>query len=245
MADELFQASAIENLCNENLISDVVKTIKGGKEATVYLCRAHPATGEEFLAAKVYRQLEYRSFRNDAVYQAGRVILDARQRRAFRKKTRMGRQTQFALWVDNEWETLKLLHAAGARVPRPVARSGYAILMEYLGDGRAAAPMLAEVSVDRKEARVLFDRLMENVELCLSRNVVHGDLSEFNVLYWQGDFKIIDFPQAVDARFNPNSSRLLARDVYNVCRYFGRFGVEADAPALAWDLWRRFMRAEI
>jgi RIO kinase 1 len=245
MRTQPIQVPLLEEFCDENLITDVLGPLQTGKEATVYCCRAHPSTGAELLAAKVYRPLAYRSFRDDALYQEGRVIVDRRLRRAYRKKTRTGRQVQFGLWVEHEFETLKMLHAAGADVPRPVARSGPAILMEYVGDAESAAPLLKSVSLARGEARVLFDVVRRNVELFLACNRVHADLSAFNILYWQECLKIIDFPQAVDPRFNRNASGLLMRDIENVCQYFERCGVRGDASRLARDLWRRFMKAEL
>lgn len=245
MRTQPIQVPSLEEFCYENLITDVLGSLQTGKEATVYCCRAHPSTGAEFLAAKVYRPLAYRSFRDDAVYQEGRVIVDRRLRRAYRKKTRTGRQVQFGLWVEHEFETLKMLHAAGADVPRPVARSGPAVLMEYVGDAESAAPLLRNVSLARGEAKLLFDVVRRNVELFLACNRVHADLSAFNILYSQEGLKIIDFPQAVDPRFNLNALALLERDIHNVCRHFERYGVHSDASALARGLWRRFLKGEL
>ena len=179
------------------------------------------------------------------MYQAGRVVLDARLRRAVTRKTRTGRGVQSGLWVAAEFETLKLLYEAGADVPRPLASSGSAILMEYVGKPRTPAPTLNRVALTPDEAPGLFVILLGNVELWLSRNRVHADLSAFNVLYWRGSVKVIDFPQSVDPRVNPSASALLARDVENLCRYFARYGVRANSSRLAGELWRRFLRAEL
>ena len=149
------------------------------------------------------------------------------------------------MWINNEWETLNTLYEAGADVPKPFERSGSAILMEYVGNGEVPAPMLHQVRLEKEEARPLFEKLVRNLELWLSCNRVHADLSAYNVLYWNGDVKVIDFPQAVDPRTNPSAQMLLARDVRNLCRYFSRLGVEVSAPRLADDLWGRFLRAEL
>ena len=152
---------------------------------------------------------------------------------------------QYALWVNHEWETLRRLHAVGADVPAPVARTDGALLMSYCGDAGTPAPRLQDVTLRSDEARRLFERLMRNVELWLANDTVHGDLSAFNVLYWNGRATVIDFPQAVDPRFNPHALDLLRRDVGNLCRYFGRFGVRADAARITNTLWRRFLRADL
>ncbi len=245
MENESPDHASLQAFYDEGFITDVLNTIKSGKEATIYLCEAHPRIGAEFLAAKVYRTPQFRAFRNDAVYREGRVIRDRRVGRAVRAKTGLGRQAQFGMWVGQEFETMACLYEVGADIPKPVAIAGKAILMEYLGDEQEAAPMLNRVRLAPSEAPVLFERLLANVQLFLACNVVHADLSAFNVLYWQGAVKVIDFPQAVDARFNPNADALLERDIHNLCRHFARYGIEADASALADDLWRRFLRAEL
>lgn len=245
MSDESIQLSSLRTFYDEWLITDVLNIVKSGKEATVYCCRAHPSTGTEFLAAKLYRPRQFRSFKNDAVYREGRVILDERLRRAVKKKTQTGREVQFTSWVEHEYQTLNLLYAAGADVPRPFANSGSAILMEYVGDYQLPAPMLKNISLEPYEAQPLFDILMSNVELWLGCNIVHADLSAYNILYWKGKVKVIDFPQSVDARFNPNAYSLLARDIDKLCRYFVRYGMQVNSSQLAEDLWMRYLRAEL
>jgi RIO kinase 1 len=236
------------------LITGIHRVVQSGKEATVYCCRAHPSTGVEYLAAKLYRPREVRSFKNDAVYQQGRVIqgidgnhevnigagrMNRRLSRAVRKKSRMGREVQFGSWICQEFSTLQRLYAAGADVPRPIDWSGSAILMEYLGDGRFSAPQLAAVSLEPGEARALFERVLYNLEICLACDLVHGDLSAFNILCWQGSVRLIDFPQSVDAHFNPSARALLERDIENVCHYFAPYGIRADPSRLARQLWSR------
>jgi RIO kinase 1 len=241
-------------------ITGAPKVVRSGKEATVYCCQAHPASGVDYLAAKVYRPRERRRFQNDAIYQQGRMIqavdtseglvvgkggINRRLQRAFRKKTRVGREVQFAAWVGQEYQTLGRLHAAGADVPRPIDWSGSAILMEWVGDGPTPAPQLADISLTPDEARPLFPRLLRNVELWLACDVVHGDLSPFNILYSGDGVKVIDFPQSVDPWQNPNALALLERDLANMCDYFAPYGVRADPSRLARSLWARFRRAEL
>ena len=227
------------------MISEVLYTVKSGKEATVYCCQARPSMGADLLAAKVYRPRTNRSFKNDAIYQEGRVIKNGQVRRAVENKTRFGREAQFAIWVNYEFEALKALYKAGADIPRPFASAENAILMEYLGDRRQAAPALQHVELSRGEARQIFDQLMGNIELWLAHNYIHADLSAYNVLYWRGKACIIDFPQVVDPRFNPNALALLTRDIENICRYAARYGLERDGQRIAQQLWRKFNNAEL
>ena len=235
----------LDSFYGDDWITDVLHQVKSGKEATVYCCRAHPRTGVEHVAAKVYRSSERRNFRNDAIYQEGRVIGNKRDRRAVKKRTAWGHEVKSALWTGHEFGTLDLLYRAGADVPRPYASSETAILMDYVGEPGEPAPHLQHVELERAEAYPLFRRVMRNVELWLSCDRIHGDLSPFNILYWQGHTTIIDFPQAVDPRTNPNARALLTRDVENVCRYFARYDVRSDPFRIADNLWRRFQRAEL
>jgi RIO kinase 1 len=261
-------APALEAFFEEGWITEVSAPVKSGKEATVYCCQAGRDVEAAYLAAKVYRDREDRTFRNDAIYQAGRPILDRRLRRAVAKKTAVGVSWQFSSWIEQEFNTLCLLHAAGGDVPRPVAcavggnlleytgepvpwrRRGLgqpanAILMHFVGDEEVPAPHLQHAPMTRAEAHPLFERIMRNISLWLSHNLVHGDLSAFNILYWQGQITVIDFPQAVDARVNHNAEFLLHRDIENVCRFFARFGVHADPAAIARGLWRRYMEGDL
>jgi RIO kinase 1 len=236
-----------EDFIDQGLIDEVLGLVKTGKEASVYCCRAGTSLGVDLVAAKVYRERQYR-FKNDAVYQQARARemgLRGRPLRAFEKKTGYGREVQEGSWRYREYETLELLHAAGADVPRPLAAANDVVLMEYFGDEDAAASQLNRVRLDAAEAPSLFQRLIDNVELWLSCNRVHGDLSPHNVLYWQGAAIVIDFPQATDPRFNRSAQELLARDIANVCRYFAAYGVEANADAIAGDMWHRFVMGEL
>jgi RIO kinase 1 len=235
--------SALDYFFAEGMISEVLYTVKSGKEATVYCCQAQPSMGVDLLAAKVYRPRNNRGFKNDSMYQEGRVILKGQVRRAVENKTRFGRKAQFAIWVNYEFEALNTLYKAGADIPRPLASTDNAILMEYVGDRQWAAPALQHVELHRGDARRVFDQLMGNVELWLAHNYIHADLSAYNVLYWMGKARIIDFPQVVDPRFNPNALTLLTRDIENICRYVARYGLERDGQRIAQELWWKFKNA--
>lgn len=240
MLDHSVVQSALEPFFKEELITDVLHVVKSGKEATVYCCEAHVDTGAELLAAKVYRSRNDRTFKNDAIYQEGRAaLLDRRTRKAVEQKSRFGRETQFSTWLGREFDTLRLLHAAGADVPKPYAHSSGAILMEYVGDHEGPAPALKKVRLDPDEAQPLFDRLIQNIGIWLLCGRVHADLSAFNILYWEGSLKVIDFPQAVDPSQNRNAYMLLQRDLENVCSHWSRYGLAADPRLMARDLWRK------
>jgi RIO kinase 1 len=235
-----------QDLFDEGLITDIEMQLKSGKEASVYLCRANPVTTDSLLlVAKVFRPRRTRSFKEDAMYKSGRVITNARTRRAVHKKTRFGQEFEDAWWINREHEILELLHAIGADVPRPVRGSPFGILMEYIGDEDGPAPQLRDVELDPADARTVYERILWNVELLLRNNLVHADLSPFNILYWEGRVAIIDFPQAVDARTNRNSYELLRRDLQNVTRHFSKYGVDADPDRLTSDLWNRYLFARL
>ena len=159
---------------------------------------------------------------------------------AVRKNTRFGQKLRHISWLENEYETLELLYQAGADVPKPLAHGSNVILMEYIGAVDQPAPSLNHVTLRRGEARAMFDRLVENLSIMLGQHRVHADFSAYNVLYWAGDFTIIDFPQAVDPRRNPDAADLFTRDVERLCQYFTRYGIKQKPYTLASDMWSQF-----
>lgn len=233
-------------------ISDVLARVRGGKEASVYRCQATPKTGVTLAAAKVYRPRMFRNLRNDALYREGRAYLKAdgkaikknehRLMRAIGKKSQMGEQLEHTSWLMYEYTTLQTLYAAGAAVPQPLAVGDNTILMGYCGDEFTAAPTLNAVTLEAREAQPLFDEVLRNVELMLAHGLVHGDLSAYNVLYWEGAVTLIDFPQVTDARTNSDARAIFERDVQRLCEYFARYGVRRNASGLANSLWDRFWR---
>lgn len=234
---------AIQEFLDEAMITQVLNVVKSGKEATVYRCRAHPSLGVPYAAVKCYHSAFHRSFQRAARYEEGRVIGKGQVARAIKNRTEFGREAQLALWVDHEFEVLSTLHDAGADVPEPFACTDNAVLMELLGDEAGAAPQLQSAPVAPGEADDLLDRVLWNIELFMRENVVHADLSAFNILYAGGRLTIIDFPQAVDPRTNPSAQQLLERDLRNVLKYFARHqvGLEEDPASMArrlWNLWR-------
>src|SRR5260370_24838681 len=188
----------------------------------------------------------YPGLRNEASCQPGRdAVRSSRARRALANKTSHGRDVQFASWIDAEFQTMRLLHNAGADVPDVLARSASALLMEYFGDERGAAAMLFRAGLSRDYAGPILRTIIDNVTLWLRNHLVHGDLSPYTLLYWEGRIVAIDFPQAVDARVNPNARSLLRRDLENVCGYFSRYGIRADAIRIASALWSEYQAARL
>lgn len=231
-------------------ISDVLARVRGGKEASVYRCQATPKTGVTLAAAKVYRPRMFRNLRNDALYREGRAYLKAdgkaikknehRLMRAIGKKSQMGEQLEHTSWLMYEYTTLQTLYAAGAAVPQPLAVGDNTILMGYCGDEFTAAPTLNAVTLEAREAQPLFDEVLRNVELMLAHGLVHGDLSAYNVLYWEGAITLIDFPQVVNFHNNPSAYEVFRRDISRICEYFASQGVRADAQAIADRMWQRY-----
>jgi RIO kinase 1 len=162
-----------------------------------------------------------------------------RQKLAMKKKTNFGQTLLHNAWLANEFAFLQRLAAAGVAVARPIAHSNNAILMEYLGDAQLPAPTLNTVRLAQNQAQALFDRVVHNIALMLAHNCVHADLSAFNILYWDGDFRIIDFPQAVSPYVNPQAFEMFARDVTRICEYFMRYDIHANPAQLARELWRQ------
>ena len=174
----------------------------------------------------------------------GKPLKGHREDRAMKNKTRFGKMLDLVTWIEHEYHVQQALFAAGADVPTPIAHGGNTILMDYLGVDALAAPTLNEVTLEPAEAQALFRRTMDNVRLMLSRHLVHGDLSAYNILYWEGRLAIIDFPQVVDCRRNRSAHDLLRRDVQRVYDYFSAYeGIEDTALETADDLWQQYMDA--
>ena len=253
LRDRDWVLSSLRHFYDQELIDDVLYVAKSGKEATVYCCTANPATGLEFLAAKVYRPRMFRSLSNDALYRHGReqrdkdgrVLRGNKRQRGNLKQTERGRAAQVSSWIEYEFTTQRLLHAAGADVPQPLSQIGNAVLMDFVGDGEEPAPRLSEAELPPEQAQPLFEQLLRNVELALAHDRIHGDLSAYNVLYWQGAATIIDFAQAVDPRHDDELYTLLERDIDRLHRFFARYGAVADPGALAADMWTRYLCGDL
>ncbi len=229
----------LQSLVDEGLIDSVSRQLMSGKEAAVYVVRC----GDEVRCAKVYKEATHRSFRQAVDYTENRKVKNSRQARAMAKGTRFGKQAQESAWQNAEVDALHRLAAAGVRVPRPYNFHDGVLLMELVTDAQGeAAPRLNDVDFTPDEARAHHATLIAEVVRMLRAGVVHGDLSEFNILLAADGPVIIDLPQAVDAAGNNHASRMLLRDVENLRDFFGRFAPEllsTDYGAEIWDRYRR------
>ncbi len=226
----------------EGLIDEVVRQLMSGKEAVVYIVRC----GEEVRCAKVYKEAEKRNFRQAALYQEGRKTKNSRDARAMKKGTRYGRQASEEAWQSVEVDTLYRLAAADVRVPRPYGFYEGVVIMDLLVDEHGqAAPRLNDVVLSPEEASRLHDLLIREVVKMLCAGIIHGDLSEFNILLDAGGPVIIDFPQAVAAAQNNNAAMMLKRDVDNLKQYFGRFQPVLLATRYGQEIWSLYEKGHL
>jgi RIO kinase 1 len=234
--------AALQPLIDDGVIDEVIRSLKSGKEATVYLVRA----GAHTRCAKVYRDMRQRSFQKRARYQEGRKVRGSRQARAMNKSTRFGRKEQEAAWKNAEVDALYKLVEAGVRVPKPYGYFNDTLLMELVTDSAGnPAPRLGEVDLSPETAREYHRFLIQQVVRMLSIGLIHGDLSEFNVLVGSGGPVIIDLPQAVNAAGNNGACAMLERDVNNLRGTLGRFAPELLKTEFAREMWAQFEQGEL
>jgi RIO kinase 1 len=224
----------LQSLMAEGLIDSVVRQLKSGKEADVYVVRC----GAETCAAKIYKEAHKRSFRQAVDYTENRKVRNSRQARAMAKRTTFGRRQQEAAWQSAEVDALYRLAAAGVRVPRPSNFHDGVLLMELVADDQGdAAPRLNDLNFSDAEARQHHATLIDEVVRMLCAGVIHGDLSEFNVLLAADGPVIIDLPQAVDAAGNNHAPRMLMRDVDNLRTFFGRHAPGLLSTQYGPEIW--------
>ncbi len=229
----------LQTLIEEGLIDSVQRQLMSGKEAMVFVVRC----GGETRCAKVYKEATQRSFRQAVDYTENRKVKNTRQARAMAKGTRFGKQAQEAAWQSAEVDALYRLAAAGVRVPRPYNFHDGVLLMELVADEHGgAAPRLNDVHFTPEQARAHHATLIDEVVRMLCAGVIHGDLSEFNVLLAADGPVIIDLPQAVDAAGNNHAQRMLLRDVGNLRHFFGRFAPELRHTHYGPEMWALFQR---
>lgn len=232
----------LQPLLDDGIIDEVTRQLKSGKEAAVYVVR----TGTEIRCAKVYKDMAQRSFQARAQYQEGRKVRGSRQARAMSKSTRFGRKEQEAAWKNTEVDALYQLVAAGVRVPKPYGFFNGVLIMELVTDAQGeSAPRLGEVDFTPEEARVVHQFLIGQVVRMLCAGLIHGDLSEFNVLVGSDGPVIIDLPQAVNAAGNNNALVMLQRDVKNLADTLGRFAPELLETDYAREMWAWFQKGEL
>jgi RIO kinase 1 len=224
----------LQSLIEEGLIDSVVRQLMSGKEAMVYVVRC----GDDTRCAKIYKEATHRSFRQAVDYTENRKTKNSRQARAMTKGTRFGRQAQEAAWQSAEVDALYRLAAAGVRVPRPYNFLDGVLLMDMVADANGdAAPRLNDVCFTAEEARAHHRTLLAEVVRMLGAGIVHGDLSEFNILLAHDGPVIIDLPQAVDAAGNNHAKRMLLRDVDNLRHFFGGFAPDLLSTDYGREIW--------
>jgi RIO kinase 1 len=229
----------LQSLIDEGLIDSVVRQLMSGKEAMVYVVRC----GDETRCAKVYKEATHRSFRQAVDYTENRKVKNTREKRAMAKGTRFGREAQEAAWQSAEVDALYRLAAAGVRVPKPLNFFEGVLLMELVTDANgAAAPRLNDVAFTPEQARTHHATLLKEVVRMLCAGVVHGDLSEFNILLAADGPVIIDLPQAIDAAGNNHAQRMLRRDVENLRNFFGAVAPELLATEFGAEIWALYER---
>jgi RIO kinase 1 len=224
----------IEPLIDDGLVDEVLSQLKSGKEATVYVVRC----GDQIRCAKVYKEANKRGFRSHVQYQEGRKERNSRRARAMNKASRYGRDEQEAAWQNAEVDALYRLAAAGVRVPRPHLVSDGVLLMELVTDAHGnVAPRLDDVALTEETARLYHRALIDDVVRMLCAGLIHGDLSEYNVLVDANGPVIIDLPQAVDAAGNNNAGRMLVRDVDKLTANFSQYAPELITTDYAHEIW--------
>jgi len=232
----------IKPLVEEGLVDEVLLQLMSGKEAEVFVVRC----GEAIRCAKVYKEANKRAFRQAVQYTEGRKVKNSRRARAMEKGTRYGRQEQEAAWQNAEVDALYRLAAAGVRVPKPYNFLDGVLLMELVADANGnAAPRLNDLELEPQRARDLHLQLIGEVVRMLCAGIIHGDLSEYNVLVGAGGPVIIDLPQAVNAAGNNSAGALLLRDVANLAAYFGRFAPELLAAEFGREIWLLYQAGKL
>ena len=232
----------LQPLVTDGLVDEVLGQLMSGKEAMVFVVRC----GDAVRCAKVYKEAHRRSFRQAVAYTEGRKVKNSRQARAMEKGSRYGRQEQEAAWQHAEVDALYRLAGAGVRVPTPFNFHEGVLLMELVADAEGnPAPRLNDLKLSPETARLYHDFLLRQVVLMLWAGVVHGDLSEYNILVDDQGPVIIDLPQAIDAAANNNARALLERDVANLAAYFSQFAPELAETRYGPEIWALYESGQL
>ena len=232
----------IQPLVDDGIVDNVLRQLMSGKEATVYVVQC----GDEVRCAKVYKEASKRSFKNAVLYNEGRKVRNGRNARAMQKGSKFGREQQEEIWQNTEVDALYKFADAGIRVPTPYGCFGGVLIMELITDADGfAAPRLNDVTMTEEKALTDHAKVMDYVVRMLSVGVIHGDLSEFNVLVDEEGPVIIDLPQAVDAAGNNNAKKMLLRDVNNMTQYYSQFAPSLAATRYGDEIWAIFETGEL
>ncbi|MBK9603210.1 MAG: phosphotransferase [Anaerolineales bacterium] len=212
-------------LSKMGFLDELISGIKTGKEASVFLGR----NSEGLVAVKMYTDLRVRSFKRDASYREGRFIGDARIEKAIKQGSEAGLDAHQILWVQEEFRQMKQLHEHGVNVPKAIAVNGISIIMEFIGDENGnPASRISDLKMEQDEAEEAFRQSVQNLKRIVQSGRVHGDYSTFNILWHNGEAVVIDFPQVIEFKNNPNANTFLERDVRSLCKSFMKQGVNAS-----------------
>ena len=220
-----FTNADLNALSKMGFLDELISGIKTGKEGSVFLGR----NSDGFVAVKVYTDLRVRSFKRDGAYREGRYIGDSRIERAIEQGSQKGLDAHQILWVQEEFRQMKHLYQHGVNVPKAIAVNGISLIMEFIGDKDGnPAPRISDLKMEMEEAEEAFRQSVQNLKLIVRAGRVHGDYSTFNILWHEEQAVVIDFPQVIEFKNNPNAHAFLTRDVHSLCKSFRRQGVKAD-----------------
>jgi len=220
-----FENANLNDLSKMGFLDELISGIKTGKEASVFLGK----NSEGLVAVKVYTDLRVRSFKRDASYREGRFIGDSRIEKAIKQGSEQGLNAHQILWVQEEFRQMKHLYGHGVTVPKAIAVNGISLVMEFIGDGDGnPAPRISDLKMEKDEAEEAFRQSVQNLKLIVRSGRVHGDYSTFNILWHNEKAIVIDFPQVMEFKNNPNANAFLERDARSLCKSFRKQGVTAD-----------------
>lgn len=220
-----FENADLNALSKMGFLDELISGIKTGKEAAVFLGK----NSEALVAVKMYTDLRVRSFKRDASYREGRFIGDSRIEKAIEQGSHKGLNAHQILWVQEEFRQMQYLYEYGVRVPKAIAVNGIALIMEFIGDENGnPAPRISDLKMEKDEAEEAFRQSVQNLRLIVRSGRVHGDYSTFNILWHNEEAVVIDFPQVIEFKNNPNANAFLERDVRSLCKSFIKQGVSAN-----------------
>jgi RIO kinase 1 len=235
--EDKFKHPDLKDLARQGFLDELICGIKTGKEASVFL--GQNSTG--LVAVKVYTDLRVRSFKRDQSYRAGRYIGDARIEKAIQQGSSQGLSAHQILWVQEEFRQMQQLAQQGVSVPRAIAVSGIALVMEFIGDENGQpAPRISDLKMEKDEAEAAFRQAVQNLKLIVKSGRVHGDYSAFNLLWHHGKTVVIDFPQVIEFKHNPQAGAFLVRDVHSLCKSFLKQGIQADENRVLKEVQERY-----
>jgi len=220
-----FANSDLNELSKMGFLDELISGIKTGKEAAVFLGK----NSDGLVAVKIYTDLRVRSFKRDASYREGRFIGDSRIEKAIKQGSEQGLNAHQILWVQEEFKQMKHLYTHGVNVPKAIAVNGISLIMEFIGDENGnPAPRISDLKLEKAEAEEAFIQSVQNLKRIVESGRVHGDYSTFNILWHNEEAIVIDFPQVMEFKNNPNANAFLERDVHSLCKSFMKQGVNAN-----------------